>query len=72
MNKHLSDWVFHYNSFDGTWGAAKRENQTDLFNDRKSKNVLSSKNIKDLIELINKTNGDENKLKRLVKISETY
>ena len=72
MNKHLSDWVFHYNSFDDTWGAAKRENQTDLFNDRKSKNVLSSKNIKDLIELINKTNGDENKLKRLVKISETY
>ena len=72
MNKHLSDWVFHYNSFDSTWGAAKRENQTDLFNNRKSKNVLSSKNIKDLIELINKTNGDESKIKRLVKIPEIY
>lgn len=72
MNKHLSDWVFHYNSFDGTWGAAKRENQIDLFNNRKSKNVLSSAKINDLIELINKTNGDESKIKRLIKTSETY
>lgn len=73
MNKqYLGDWVFHYNVFDDTWGAAKRENQQALFNDRNSDKVLKSKDIKVLIELIGKTNGDRQKINKLVQTSEIY
>ena len=64
----VHDWLFHYNDYTGNWEAAKRENYTDLFSNRKE-NVLSSGNLNTLVELIEKTDGDAEKIKKLLKVN---
>ena len=64
MKDHLHDWIFHYNAVKGVWDATTRENYNSLFNNR-DHGILSSKDIWTLIELINRTNGDNLKIKKL-------
>ena len=58
-------WIFH-KGVDGVWRAAKREHYTDLFNNISSPNILSSRSIKTLEEIINKTDGDKSLIKKLI------
>jgi len=53
----LYDFLFHYNSFTKQWNAIPREKINEYWNNRKTEGVLTSSNIKTLIELI--TKGDE-------------
>lgn len=57
MEDSLYDYLFHYNSFTKQWNAIPREKVNEYWNNRKTEGVLSSSNIKTLIELI--TKGDE-------------
>jgi len=61
---HIYDWVFHYNIYTSKWNAVRRENYHQLFNG--GKDVLSSSEIDTLITIINRTDGDGKKLKKLV------
>lgn len=70
MKQHLHDWVFHYNTYTGNWDATTRSNYNALFNGKNSE-VLSSKDIWTLIEIINRTNGDKTKIQKLTKLVET-
>lgn len=66
-NHNMHDWVFHKNTYSGKWEAVKREHYADLFNNHKSKHILRSSSIKTLEEIINKTDGDENKINEMLK-----
>ena len=63
----LQGWVFTYNSYSKVWMCATRENYSLLFNDFTNKKVLRSRNLNTLIELVIKTEGNESKLKKLIK-----
>ena len=63
----LEGWIFAYNSIMSTWGAAKREDAHDLFNNYKSNKVLRSKKFETLQELVIKTEGKREKLDKLIK-----
>ncbi len=62
--ENVHKWVFAYNGTLDVWDAVKKENYFDLTNNRDK--VLSSASINDLISLIEKTDGDTNKIKQLV------
>jgi hypothetical protein len=52
LNK-LYDYLFHYNSFESTWYAFKRDDKEKYFNGELNKNnLLKSKEIKTLLEVI--------------------
>lgn len=65
--KELEGWVFNYNAFNGQWAAARREDYPLLFNEYRNPNVLRSKSFQTLQELIIKTGGDIDKIKKLIK-----
>lgn len=60
----IHNWIFNFNEYTQKWSAVTRDNYFDLFNG--CKDCLKSSNINTLIELINKTNGDDNKIKELL------
>ncbi len=50
---NLYDYLFHYNSFESTWYAFKRDDKEKYFNGELNKNnLLKSKEIKTLLEVI--------------------
>lgn len=64
MNK-LGGWVFTYIEATKTWRAAKRDYYVELFNG--GDNFLASDSFNTLCEIIIKTDGDKEKLKKLIK-----
>lgn len=66
-DKYLYNWVFRYNPYKELWYAVKREHYNDLFSDLDSEDVLKSKEISTLVYLIKKTNGNQHKIKTLLK-----
>lgn len=71
MTKHLHDWIFHYNSYKNRWDATTRDNYPALFSGL-NEGVISSSNFNTLIEIIEKTGGDKEKIKKLIKVPEIY
>jgi len=64
--EELHNFIFTYNNYTGNWRVCKREQYLDLFNKPETE-FLRSKEINTLIELIIKTGGDEEKIKKLIK-----
>lgn len=64
-NSH--NWIFHKNSYTGKWHAVKSDEYFLLKNDLNNPSVLSSSSVDTLIEIINKTNGDPELIKKLTK-----
>jgi hypothetical protein len=63
--KNLDNWVIHYNVYTDQFEAATRDSYTKLFSGPRE-DLLRSSSIQTLIEIIEKTNGDKKKLKKLV------
>jgi hypothetical protein len=63
-NNNLEGWVFAYNPYVNQWWAAKREHYRDLWNG--GSNVLKSESWLTLQEIIMKTNGDPEKIEKLL------
>ena len=61
--EHLHKWIFAWNNITKTWDTVKKENYFDLTNDRKK--VLSSTSIGTLVDIIERTDGDKEKIKNL-------
>jgi hypothetical protein len=53
----LFNYVFHYNPFNKLWSAIPRDSYQDYWDGTKNKGILKSKEIKTLMELINR--GDK-------------
>jgi hypothetical protein len=66
INNELYDWLFHYNHHIKSWAAFKREDITKYFNGE-LQNVLTSKKHSTLADIIERTGGDEAKIKKLLK-----
>jgi len=54
MQNPLYNYLFHYNSSNQTWNAIPRDKHNDYWTNPDIKEVLKSKDMKVLIELINK------------------
>lgn len=63
---NITDWVFHFNIHTEKWEAAKRENYNELFSGDEG-NVIKSSSVDTLIQLIEKTDGDVDKLRKLTR-----
>lgn len=67
INKdNLYDWLFHYNHYTNMWNAFKRDDLNKYFNGE-LESALSSKKHSTLVDIIEKTGGDETKIKKLLK-----
>lgn len=62
--ENLYDYVFHYNSFKKTWNAIPRDRYNEYWSNKKVENVISSKKIETLIELIIKGKDFINSIKQ--------
>lgn len=50
-------WSFKFNSFTGEWMAAEDEHHRELSNNNGSLDIVKSKSIKTLCEILNKHDG---------------
>lgn len=66
-NEALHNWIFHYNPWSGLWNAFPREKYTDYFNDPSDPKMLvvRSNEIKTLVELLYKIDGDPGRLREI-------
>ena len=55
---YLEDWVFHYNSFNNEWAAIPRGIYNEYWNDYRHPDVLRSKHLNVLLDLLHKSKGD--------------
>lgn len=62
----LYHWIFHFNEYTGLWNAVHRDHYHDYWSNRNFGGVISSRNIGTLVELVKKTNGDPEKIEKLV------
>lgn len=62
----LYNWVFHFNDYSGMWNAIPRDDYNEYWSNHKCERVLSSSSIDTLKELIYKTNGDKNRIEKLI------
>lgn len=62
---YLEDWVFHYNSFNNEWAAIPRGIYNGYWNDYRHPDVLRSKTLNTLLELLHKTKGDKQAIEKL-------
>lgn len=64
--KNIHNWVFHFNTYTQKWEAVKREHYSDLFSKQSSPHILRSSNVNHLAELIERTDGDKDKIEKLL------
>ena len=61
--ENLYDYVFHYNPFKKIWSAIPRDKYNEYWSNEKVDDVISSKKIETLIELIIKGKNFINSIK---------
>ena len=61
----LYDWLFHYNHYTKLWSVIRRDDISKYFNGE-LQNILSSKSHSTLVDIIQKTSGDEKEIKKLL------
>lgn len=66
-NEYLQHWVFVYNPFDQMWNAVPRDIYTQYWNHYKHPRVIRSSKYATLIEILYKTKGDEQEIKKIGK-----
>lgn len=62
----LYNWLFHFNPHTLVWAAVHRDHYNEYWSDFKHKAVLRSADINTLVEIIQKTGGDHEQIKKLV------
>lgn len=60
----LNEWIFHFNPHRKVWEAATRSNYNQIFSG--GEDVLRSSKIETLVEIVNKTDGDKDKIEELL------
>lgn len=65
IKNHVSDWLFNYSYITKTWRAVKRDDQFQLFNGGSGR--IESKSFSTLLDIINRTDGNIEKIKSLLK-----
>lgn len=55
---YLEDWIFHYNSFREEWAAVPRGTYNEYWSKHNHPDVLRSKHLNALLDLLHKSKGD--------------
>lgn len=63
----LHDWLFHFNTYTNLWEGTKRDYVHELFSNSKSPNIIRSKDHDVLVALIEKYDGDIDRINKLFK-----
>jgi hypothetical protein len=63
---HLHNWVFHYNPHVSLWSAIPRDKYLQYWSDYQIPGVFKSPRVSVLVEIIQKTNGDPEKIEYLL------
>lgn len=66
MNDCFYDWIFHFNIYTKQWNAVLRDDYKLLFSNSTSDKVLKSGKIETLIEVIHKSGGNLEKIKKII------
>jgi len=64
---YLEDWMFHFNSFANQWAAIPRGKYNEYWNDFKHPDVLRSKHLNTLLDLLHKTKGNIEMIEELTR-----
>ena len=64
---YLEDWVFHFNSFTEQWAAIPRETYTEYWSNHKHPDVLKSKHLNTLLDLLHKTKGNKDFIEDIIR-----
>ncbi len=56
---YLEDWVFHFNSISEEWAAIPRETYSEYWNNYKHSDVLRSKHLNTILDLLHKSKGNK-------------
>jgi len=62
---YLYDWLFHYNPYTKKWAAFPKDLKNEYFINYNHPSVIRSSSINTLIELLQRTEGDTDKLEKL-------
>jgi hypothetical protein len=62
----MYDWMFHFNPYTKQWAAIPKDLKYEYWEDYHHPQIIRSKSINTLIELLHKTKGDVEKLEKLV------
>jgi hypothetical protein len=62
---YLEDWVFHFNSFTEEWAAIPRNKYDEYWNQYNHPDVLRSRNLISLLDLLHKSKGDREVIEKL-------
>lgn len=65
-NFSLYNWVFHFNEYTSLWNAIHRDDYNEYWSNNNCDRIISSKSIETLKDLIYKTNGDKEKIEKLI------
>ena len=55
---YMFEWFFHFNPYTNLWNAIPRGAQTDYWNNVKHPDVLRSKHLNTLLDMLHRTKGD--------------
>jgi hypothetical protein len=62
---YLEEWVFHFNSFTEEWAAVPRGTYKEYWNQYDHQDVLRSRNLNSLLDLLHKSKGDREVIEKL-------
>jgi hypothetical protein len=63
---YLEEWVFHFNSFTEEWAAVPRETYDEYWNEYNHPDVLRSKQLNTLLDLLHKSKGDKEVIDHII------
>jgi hypothetical protein len=55
---YLEDWIFHYSVHTNEWAAIPRNSYKEYWNNYKHSDILRSKHLNTLLDLLHKSKGD--------------
>lgn len=67
-NSYLNDWVFHFNPYTEMWAAIPRDEYQTYWSDYNNANILRSKHLNTLVDLLHKSKGDVAVIHDLTKV----
>jgi hypothetical protein len=62
----LYGYVFHFNPYTKIWSAIPRDNYSEYWNDANLEGVIRSSKFETIVSILYKTDGNAEKIKKLV------
>ena len=63
---YMYDWVFHFNPYSEEWSAIPKKLYYEYWNNKKHPDILRSKKVTTLLEILYKAKGDVDEIQKLV------